>query len=56
MLSGKEALVWDLSEIGNHIKVKYHHRESCFFSVIIFKNSSIVVDGSDEGPYSVFIR
>lgn len=55
-LSWKETLVWDLFETGNHIKVKYHHRESCFFSVIIFKHPSIIVDGSDDGPCSVFIR
>jgi len=54
--AGKETLVWDLSEIGNRIKVKYYHRESCCFSVILFKNPSIIVDGSDDSPCSVFTR
>lgn len=55
-LTRKETPVWDLTEIGNHIKVKYHHRESRCSSVIIFKNASIIVDGSDDSPCSVFIR
>lgn len=55
-LAAKDTLVWDLSEIGNQIKVKYHQRESCCFSVIIFKNPSVIVDGSDDSPCSVFTR
>lgn len=38
--------MWDLSEIGNYIKVKYH----LCFSVITFKNSSIVMNDGKSLP------